>query len=78
MLKNDVVLNEGEAALQQAIPIFHPPKIFMDCTQRESFKNFKINFKNNQNKIFNTPFIQGESSQGMYSIDFLDDHLGLQ
>jgi photosystem II stability/assembly factor-like uncharacterized protein len=30
-----------------------------------------------KNGNFNTPFIQGESSQGMYSIDFYDDQFGI-
>ncbi len=28
-------------------------------------------------KIIETPFIQGESSQGIYSIDFFEDHFGI-
>ena len=33
--------------------------------------------KNQEIEIFNTPFIQGEASQGMYSIDFYKDKFGI-
>jgi photosystem II stability/assembly factor-like uncharacterized protein len=49
----------------------------MDCNRRKASRILKLNFKNNQFKIFNTPVIQGESSQGIYSIDFLDDTFGI-
>jgi hypothetical protein len=49
----------------------------MDCHRWKSFKNCKDEFEKRKIEIFNTPFIQGESSQGMYSIDFYDDQFGI-
>ncbi|MBS1573578.1 MAG: glycosyl hydrolase [Bacteroidetes bacterium] len=36
-------------------------------------------YQKNKNKweVFSTPFVQGKSSQGMYSIDFLDNNFGV-
>ncbi|WP_415326703.1 WD40/YVTN/BNR-like repeat-containing protein [Chryseobacterium sp. MMS23-Vi53] len=36
-----------------------------------------LRMKNLSIEVFETPFIQGESSQGMYSIDFLNDKFGI-
>lgn len=38
---------------------------------------FRLSFKNKKWAIFDTPFIQGTSSQGIYSIDFYDKHFGI-
>lgn len=38
---------------------------------------FRMNRKNRQFEVFETPFIQGASSQGIYSIDFYEDRFGI-
>lgn len=45
------------------------------ATGGASSRIFKMNDMSWQ--VFNTPFIQGESSQGIYSIDFLDEKFGI-
>ncbi len=78
MLKNDVVLNEGEAAFAASNTNISSTKNYLwIATGGKASRILKLNFKNNQFKIFNTPIIQGESSQGIYSIDFLDDKFGI-
>lgn len=78
MLKNDVVLNEGEAAFAASNTNISSTKNYLwIATGGKTSRILKLNFKNNQFKIFNTPVIQGESSQGIYSIDFLDDTFGI-
>ncbi|WP_336689511.1 MULTISPECIES: WD40/YVTN/BNR-like repeat-containing protein [unclassified Chryseobacterium] len=78
MLKNDVVLNEGEAAFAASNTNISSTKNYVwIATGGKASRILKLNFKNNQFKIFNTPVIQGESSQGIYSIDFLDDKFGI-
>lgn len=78
MLKNDVVLNEGEAAFAASNTNISSTKNYVwIATGGKASRILKFNFKNNQFKIFNTPIIQGESSQGIYSIDFLDDKFGI-
>lgn len=78
MLKNDVVLNEGEAAFAASNTNISSTKNYVwIATGGKASRILKLNFKNNQFKIFNTPVIQGESSQGIYSIDFSDDTFGI-
>ncbi len=78
MLKNDVVLNEGEAAFAASNTNISSTKNYLwIATGGKASRILKLNFKNNQFKILNTPIIQGESSQGIYSIDFLDDKFGI-
>ncbi len=78
MLKNDVVLNEGEAAFAASNTNISSTKNYVwIATGGKASRILKLSFKNNQFKIFNTPIIQGESSQGIYSIDFLDDKFGI-
>lgn len=78
MLNNDVVLNEGEAAFAASNTNISSTKNYLwIATGGKASRILKLNFKNNQFKIFNTPVIQGESSQGIYSIDFLDDKFGI-
>lgn len=78
MLKNDVVLNEGEAAFAASNTNISSTKNYLwIATGGKASRILKLNFKNNQFKIFNTPVIQGESSQGIYSIDFLDNKFGI-
>lgn len=78
MLKNDVVLNEGEAAFAASNTNISSTKNYLwIATGGKASRILKLNFKNNQFKIIKTPVIQGESSQGIYSIDFFDDTFGI-
>lgn len=38
---------------------------------------FRLDFNTNLFEVFDTPFIQGTSSQGIYSIDFYDEKFGI-
>lgn len=78
MFENDVKLNEGEAAFAASnTNISSTKNNLWIATGGKASRILKLNFKNNTFEIFNTPIIQGESSQGMYSIDFLDDKFGI-
>ncbi len=75
---NDVQLKEGEAAFAASNSnIASTKNNLWIATGGKASRILKLNFKNNKFEIFNTPFIQGESSQGMYSIDFSDDQFGI-
>ena len=78
MLKNNPVLNDGEAAFAASnTNIASTKKYLWIATGGKSSRIIRMNLKNNQPEIFETPFIQGTSSQGMYSIDFADDTFGI-
>lgn len=78
MFKNNVKLNEGEAAFAASnTNISSTKKNLWIATGGKASRIIKLNLKNEKLEIFNTPFIQGESSQGMYSIDFYDDQFGV-
>ncbi|OCA77947.1 glycosyl hydrolase [Chryseobacterium contaminans] len=78
MFKNNVKLNEGEAAFAASnTNISSTKKNLWIATGGKASRIIKLNLKNEKLEIFNTPFIQGESSQGMYSIDFYDDQFGI-
>ncbi|REC44678.1 WD40/YVTN/BNR-like repeat-containing protein [Chryseobacterium pennipullorum] len=76
--KNNVVLNEGEAAFAASnTNISSASKYLWIATGGKASRILRMNLKTEKFEIFNTPFIQGESSQGMYSIDFYDDRFGI-
>ncbi|WP_336960006.1 glycosyl hydrolase [Chryseobacterium contaminans] len=78
MFKNNVKLNEGEAAFAASnTNISSTKKNLWIATGGKASRIIKLNLKNEKLEIFNTPFIQGESSQGIYSIDFYDDQFGI-
>ncbi|WES98073.1 glycosyl hydrolase [Chryseobacterium arthrosphaerae] len=78
MLKSDLKLNEGEAAFAASnTNISSTRKYLWIATGGKASRILKMDLKNEKIEVFNTPFIQGESSQGMYSIDFNDDHFGI-
>ncbi|MEJ5051586.1 glycosyl hydrolase [Chryseobacterium culicis] len=78
MLKNNVSLNEGEAAFAASnTNISSTKKYLWIATGGKASRILRMNLKDEKIEVFNTPFIQGESSQGMYSIDFFDDHFGI-
>jgi hypothetical protein len=76
--KNTIILNEGEAAFAASnTNIASTKKYLWIATGGKASRILRMNFKNEEIEVFNTPFIQGESSQGMYSIDFYDDKFGI-
>ncbi len=78
ILKNNLELNEGEAAFAASnTNIASTKKYLWIATGGKSSRIIRINLKNDQHEVFETPFIQGTSSQGMYSIDFAGDHFGI-
>lgn len=76
--KSDFKLHEGEAAFAASnTNIASSKKYLWIATGGKASRILRMNLKNEKFEAFNTPFIQGESSQGMYSIDFYDDHFGI-
>ncbi|KQT17984.1 glycosyl hydrolase [Chryseobacterium sp. Leaf404] len=47
------------------------------ATGGNSSRIFRLNLKNDKLEAFETPFVQGISSQGIYSIDFSGDKFGI-
>jgi photosystem II stability/assembly factor-like uncharacterized protein len=77
-LKNDVQLEEGEAAFAASNTNIASTKNYVwIATGGKASRIIRLTRKNDQFEIFNTPVVQGESSQGMYSIDFYDDQFGI-
>lgn len=78
MFKSDFRLNEGEAAFAASnTNISSTQKYLWIATGGKASRIVRMNLKNEKIEVFNTPFIQGESSQGMYSIDFYDERFGI-
>ncbi|PWN62638.1 WD40/YVTN/BNR-like repeat-containing protein [Chryseobacterium viscerum] len=78
MFKNNVSLNEGEAAFAASnTNISSTKKYLWIATGGKASRILRMNLKDEKIEVFNTPFVQGESSQGMYSIDFYDDYFGI-
>jgi hypothetical protein len=76
--QNSVRLNEGEAAFAASNTNIASTKNYLwIATGGKSSRILRLNFKTQRFEVFNTPFIQGESSQGIYSIDFLNDQFGI-
>lgn len=76
--KNDIKLNEGEAAFAASnTNISSTKKYLWIATGGKASRIIRMNLKNEKLEVFKTPFIQGESSQGIYSIDFNDDQFGI-
>ncbi|MDQ1858222.1 glycosyl hydrolase [Chryseobacterium sp. WLY505] len=78
MFKNNVKLNEGEAAFAASnTNISSSKKYLWIATGGKASRILRMNLKDEKIEVFNTPIIQGESSQGMYSIDFVDNNFGI-
>jgi len=78
VIKNILKLNEGEAAFAASNTNIASTKNYMwVATGGKSSRIFKMKTSGEDWDIFNTPVIQGESSQGIYSIDFLNDQFGI-
>ena len=68
----------GEAAFAASNSNIASSKKYMwFATGGMSSRIFRQNIKSCSWEIFDTPFIQGTSSTGMYSIDFFDDDFGI-
>ncbi|THV60682.1 WD40/YVTN/BNR-like repeat-containing protein [Chryseobacterium candidae] len=78
MFKNNIILNEGEAAFAASnTNISSSKKYLWIATGGKASRILRMNLKDENIEVFNTPIIQGESSQGIYSIDFYNDHFGI-
>ncbi|MBB6369558.1 WD40/YVTN/BNR-like repeat-containing protein [Chryseobacterium shigense] len=78
MFKNNVQLNNGEAAFAASnTNIASSKKFLWIATGGKTSRILRMDLKKENLEAFETPFIQGESSQGMYSIDFYDDKFGI-
>ncbi|WP_073290436.1 WD40/YVTN/BNR-like repeat-containing protein [Chryseobacterium polytrichastri] len=76
--ENKVKLNQGEAAFAASnTNIASTQNYLWIATGGKASRILRLSFKDEKFEIFNTPFIQGESSQGMYSIDFANDKFGV-
>ncbi|WP_312075898.1 glycosyl hydrolase [Chryseobacterium sp.] len=71
-------LNKGEAAFAASNTNISASENFIwIATGGNSSRIFRLNLKNEKLEAFETPFIQGISSQGIYSIDFSGDKFGI-
>jgi len=78
MFKNNVKLNAGEAAFAASNTNIASSKNFLwIATGGKASRILRLNLKNQNTEVFETPFVQGESAQGMYSIDFFEDQFGV-
>lgn len=78
LLQSDVKLYDGEAAFAASNTNIVSSKNYLwIATGGKASRILRLDLKNEKFEVFNTPFIQGESSQGMYSIDFYDDTFGI-
>ncbi|MDP9961577.1 WD40/YVTN/BNR-like repeat-containing protein [Chryseobacterium lathyri] len=78
MFKNNVQLNSGEAAFAASnTNIASTKKYLWIATGGKASRILRMNLKKESIQVFETPFVQGESSQGMYSIDFYDNRFGI-
>ncbi|ANF49219.1 glycosyl hydrolase [Chryseobacterium glaciei] len=76
--ENEIKLNPGEAAFAASNTNIASTKNYLwIATGGKASRILRLTFKNEKFEVFDTPFIQGESSQGMYSIDFVNDKFGV-
>jgi hypothetical protein len=76
--QNSIILNDGEAAFAASnTNIASSEKYTWIATGGKTSRIIRIDLKSNKFEVFKTPFIQGTSSTGMYSIDFLNDKFGI-
>ena len=69
---------EGEAHFAASNTNIAMKKIPFGLQQEEKFLNFKFNWdKPYFWNVYNTPFVNGKSSTGIYSIDFYDEKFGI-
>lgn len=71
-------LNVGEAAFAASNTNISGGQNYLWIgTGGNSSRILRLNLRNDKLEAFDTPFVQGISSQGIYSIDFLDDKFGI-
>lgn len=71
-------LNVGEAAFAASNTNISGGQNYLWIgTGGNSSRILRLNLKNDKLEAFDTPFVQGISSQGISSIDFLDDQFGI-
>lgn len=71
-------LKEGEAAFAASNTNIAATQDYVWlATGGKASRIFRLNLISQKMEVFETPFIQGTSSQGMYSIDFTDDNFGI-
>ena len=71
-------LNEGEAAFAASnTNIAASRKYIWLATGGKSSRIFRLTRNSRKMEVFETPFVQGTSSQGIYSIDFFKDRFGI-
>ena len=71
-------LKKGEAAFAASNTNIASSKNYIwIATGGMASRIIRMNLKTREIQFFETLFIQGTSSQGIYSIDFLDDHFGV-
>lgn len=74
LLYHNLKLNEGETAFAASnTNIVSKQNYLWIATGGKTSRILRLNVGNGNFEIFETPFIQGESSQGIYSIDFYDE-----
>lgn len=75
---NTIKLNEGEAAFAASnTNIAHQGTNIWVATGGKSSRIIKIDYATLKSNVYKTPFVQGESAQGMYSIDFANQNFGV-
>ncbi|AKK73834.1 glycosyl hydrolase [Chryseobacterium gallinarum] len=78
MFRSNLMLHPGEAAFAASnTNIASSGNYLWIATGGKASRILRMNLKNEKFETFTTPFIQGEPSQGMYSIDFYGDHFGV-
>ena len=71
-------MNTGEAAFAASNTNISTGQNYLWVgTGGNSSRILRLQLKNDKLEAFNTPFVQGISSQGIYSIDFVDDKFGI-
>lgn len=75
---NSIKLNEGEAAFAASnTNIAHQGTNIWIATGGKRSRIIKIDYTTLESNVYKTPFVQGESAQGMYSIDFANQNFGV-
>ncbi|MCJ8154608.1 glycosyl hydrolase [Chryseobacterium sp. SSA4.19] len=76
--KNNIILKTGEAAFAASnTNMVSTKKYLWIATGGKASRILRLNLKTADFEVFDTPIIQGESSQGIYSIDFHEDKFGI-
>ena len=76
--KDKVKMNKGEAAFAASNSNMASSRNYLwIATGGASSRIFRLDFRTEKWSVYNTPFVQGSSSQGIYAIDFYDDKFGI-